>query len=68
MHYHAQNDFWRQEGKNLEDSTSSSASNVGLPRSGFTVQNLQGIVVIKDYDMYYNLRDDLAQHLWEEKM
>lgn len=54
-------------GKHLGDLTSPSSSNVELPRRGFTFQILQGIVVIKDYDMYYDLRDDPVQHLWEGK-
>lgn len=43
------------------------SSNVESPRRGFTFQNLQGIVLIKDYNMYYNLQDDLVQHMWDGK-
>ena len=37
-------------------------------RRGFTFNNLQvGTSNLQDSETYYSLRDDLVQHLWNEK-
>ena len=58
-----------ESGTDLEILTpeAASSSSSGM-RRGFTFADLtRETTLIEDTDTYYNLRDDLVQHLWEHK-